>query len=97
MKPALCTALLLACSYPSLLSQTRTEPVPQTPLTTQTQSVPQTEPRKLWIAFSCECEDQTGSLFGLAFRDLLATSPRYGEAFQAEEKSADGKTTTAIH
>jgi hypothetical protein len=34
---------------------------------------------KTAISFTCTCNDATGTLFATAFRDLLATSPRYSE------------------
>lgn len=52
------------------------------------QAKPRTE-----LVFSCSCSDQAGTLFAAAFRDLLATSPRYIEASQAELKGPDGKQT----
>lgn len=61
-----------------------------TPLFSQTS---QTKP-KTRLVFNCQCTDPVGQLVASAFRDLLATSPRYVEANQAEEKDTNGKTTT---
>lgn len=46
---------------------------------------------KIRIMFTCECSDPTGALYATAFRDLLASSPRFRQVFATEEKGTDGK------
>lgn len=43
------------------------------------------------VAFDCECSDTVAQIYATDFRDLLATSPRYVQADNAEVK--DGKGT----
>jgi hypothetical protein len=43
------------------------------------------------VFFSCSCDDPVGRLYATAFRDILASSPRFIETTQDEEKGADGK------
>jgi hypothetical protein len=49
---------------------------------------------RLPVTFKCTCDDVVGSLYATAFRDLLATSPRFIQVNRAEEKDEKGKTTT---
>jgi hypothetical protein len=46
------------------------------------------------IFFECTCNDPVGALYATAFRDLLATSPRYAEASEAVEKDNSGKVAS---
>ena len=48
-------------------------------------------PKRTAVKFLCTCSDTTGQAFATAFRDLLATSPRYSETFEVSEKLANGK------
>lgn len=43
------------------------------------------------VVFSCSCDDGVGSLYASAFRDALATSPRYQEGYASSVKGPDGK------
>jgi hypothetical protein len=45
------------------------------------------------IVFECSCEDTVGRAFARAFRDVLATSPRYEQAYIAEPRDSTGKQT----
>ena len=45
------------------------------------------------VNFDCTCDDSVGRLYATAFRDLIASSPRYSLASVAEVKGSDGKTS----
>lgn len=51
---------------------------------------------KIGIRFVCECDDMTGQTFATAFRDLLATSPRYYETSAVSGIYPDGKERTNL-
>jgi hypothetical protein len=44
-------------------------------------------PKKIAIFFSCDCDDAVGALMATAFRDMLATSPRFTEAAGVENSA----------
>ena len=46
---------------------------------------------KMNVFFTCQCDDPVGSEFATAFRDLLATSPRFQEVSNPETKDENGK------
>lgn len=50
------------------------------------------QPIRVPVVFRCTCADTVGALYATAFRDLLASSPRYRETQEAETpvKLADG-------
>jgi hypothetical protein len=48
--------------------------------------------KRVPVKFVCQCKDGTGAMFATAFRDLLASSPRYVEVSDSSEKSPDGKS-----
>ncbi len=48
------------------------------------------------IVFTCQCDDPVSDAFATAFRDQLATSPRYIQGYKAEEKDAHGKVTSML-
>lgn len=52
----------------------------------------QNQTSKTPIHFICSCDDSIGARYATAFRDLIASSPRYIEANKAEEYGPDGKT-----
>ena len=45
------------------------------------------------VVFNCTCNDAVGALYATALRDLFANSPRFVEAFTAEEKDKAGKVS----
>jgi len=47
--------------------------------------------KKTAVVFDCDCTDPVASQYATAVRDLLASSPRYYLANEAEEKGTDGK------
>lgn len=49
--------------------------------------------QKIPVHFQCTCSDVVGQLYATAFRDAIATSPRYQEAATAEEKGEKGEET----
>ena len=52
----------------------------------------QTKHPSVRIVFECQCQDDTGTRFAAAFRELLAASPRYAEVTDAIEHPAGDKT-----
>lgn len=46
---------------------------------------------KFRIYFDCTCGDPIGAKYATAFRDLLASSPRYEEASVSQEKPKAGE------
>lgn len=52
----------------------------------------QTKHPSVRIVFDCQCQDDTGSRFAAAFRELLAASPRYAEVTEPIEHPAGGNT-----
>jgi hypothetical protein len=55
------------------------------------------ESAKTRVVFDCQCEDAVGHLYATAFRDVLATSPRYTQTALAESKKADGSALYSWH
>jgi hypothetical protein len=53
--------------------------------------------QRIPVYFSCTCSDPVGSLYATAFRDLLATSPRYIEGGSPETISPDGNKVHRWH
>jgi hypothetical protein len=51
---------------------------------------PPTSPSRIPVAFACQCSDPVGALYATAFRDLLASSPRFVE-YPNEMEILNGK------
>ncbi len=49
------------------------------------------QPKRIKVVFVCGCEDQTGKLYAMAFRDLLASSPRFVQTSDSAETDSNGK------
>ncbi len=48
------------------------------------------EPKRIKVVFECQCDDDVGRLYATAFRDLLASSPRFVEATNSAEVDSNG-------
>ena len=51
----------------------------------------QEQPHKTAIYLECPCSDPVGSVYATALRDAIASSPRYAETHNSEEKDSNGK------
>lgn len=87
LKALVLSALLICYSLPGWGQN----PVTSLPASTATAIGTTSTPKKIGISFSCTCNDSVGASFATAFRDLLATSPRYYEAYTPIEKLPNGK------
>lgn len=55
------------------------------------------QPKKTPVYFGCTCADPVGALYATAFRDLLASSPRYIEASEAQPVNGRDRTGSPIY
>jgi hypothetical protein len=54
-------------------------------------------PKKIAVEFTCQCEDEAAASFATAFRDLLASSPRYFETYEPSKDPKTGKENYHFH